>query len=392
MTKYLRYVIRNIEPLRIADDSASKRGQTATLQYIPGSTIRGLVINALSKDNGFILIKKKLFSSGVRFLNAYPLAEWQIKSEELKKKELIPSPKGFYEYKGEPDESGTKVIENSVANEDFSQYGLKKADIGKYCYIKDGRICYFPIEIGSDMKINMNREGNEEQDVFRSEYIMPGHSFAGYIAIDEELEGHDKSSDQNERKSHRNIIIMREVADKIRNVFSGQIILGNARSAGMGKCIVEECDYYEDVPYSEYQEEPPLSGKCYMMLLSNAVMRGKNGEYCGFDMDALANDLDVEKMEIEQCATSVVDVKGFNRTWKCKIPSVPMFEQGSVFRLSVEGELTEEKIRRLMDKGIGIRRDEGFGRIIFLKDYDQIHVKQEKSMTLEYISPPEMFE
>ena len=33
-----------------------------------------------------------------------------------------------------------------------------------------------------------------------------------------------------------------------------------------------------------------------------------------------------------------------------------------------------------MDRGIGIRRNEGFGRIIFLKDYDQIHEKQEKSM------------
>ena len=70
MAEYLRYVIKNIEPLRIADDSISQNGQTATLRYIPGSTIRGLIVNALSKEDDFEEIKKKLFSLDVRYLNA----------------------------------------------------------------------------------------------------------------------------------------------------------------------------------------------------------------------------------------------------------------------------------------------------------------------------------
>lgn len=38
MSNYFRYVIKNMEPLRIADDSSSQNGQTNTLRYIPGSS------------------------------------------------------------------------------------------------------------------------------------------------------------------------------------------------------------------------------------------------------------------------------------------------------------------------------------------------------------------
>ena len=40
MAKYLRYVIKTVEPIRISDDSMSQSGQTDTLRYIPGTTIR----------------------------------------------------------------------------------------------------------------------------------------------------------------------------------------------------------------------------------------------------------------------------------------------------------------------------------------------------------------
>ena len=49
MAVYIKYRLRNDEPFRIADDSTSQRGQVQTLTYIPGSTMRGVVINALVK-------------------------------------------------------------------------------------------------------------------------------------------------------------------------------------------------------------------------------------------------------------------------------------------------------------------------------------------------------
>ena len=92
-----------MEPLRIADDSTSQSGQTNTLRYIPGSSIRGLVINQLALQPDFERKKQILFSNQVRFLNAYPMID---------QTELIPSPKGFYEDKTEA--AGRKELENVV--------------------------------------------------------------------------------------------------------------------------------------------------------------------------------------------------------------------------------------------------------------------------------------
>ena len=100
MSRYLRYEIENLEPIRIADDSRSQTGEMISLRYIPGSTIRGLVVNNLAKNGKLDSVKKVLFSEKTRFLNAY------IKENGH---ELIPSPKGFYEDKTT---SEKKKIEN----------------------------------------------------------------------------------------------------------------------------------------------------------------------------------------------------------------------------------------------------------------------------------------
>ena len=80
----------------------------------------------------------------------------------------------------------------------------------------------------------------------------------------------------------------------------------------------------------------------------------------------------MSNLEIEKCATSVVDVRGYNRKWGVRIPSITMYEKGSVFKLKFDGVISEEKLKAVMDRGIGVRRNEGFGRVIFLKDYEKI--------------------
>ena len=130
MTEYFRFVIRNIEPVRISNDSISQNGQTVSLRYIPGSSIRGYVINKIADSQEFEAVKKILFSDKVRFLNAYLYAD---------EKELIPSLKGFYEDKRVA--SGKKEIENVLVKGDFSD-GLKRAALGRFCYVSGDTINY----------------------------------------------------------------------------------------------------------------------------------------------------------------------------------------------------------------------------------------------------------
>lgn len=338
MSEYLKIVFQNLEPVRIADDSTSQSGQTVTLRYIPGTAIRGIVINALARETDFEEIKHSLFSAKVRYLNAYPTDG---------EKELLPSPKGFYEDKKEGLEK--KEIDNVVVNGEFEE-GKKRAALGRFCRIEGDTIYHYAVNTGSDLKITIN---DTKQNVFRNEYMCAGYIFTGYIVVEDSA-----------------------LKDRIRDVFREDFVVGNARSAGLGKCRVISCEYVDRLPYEDYLPAADQEKECYMLLLSNTVMRDQNGELCGLDRSKLEEKMNITKLKIAYCSTSTVDVKGYNRKWKTKIPSAVMYEQGSVFHLEYEGVLTREKMSALCDQGIGIRLNEGFGRVIFLNDYESVRYKQ----------------
>ena len=72
MSKYLKIDLKNLDPLRIADDRTSQHGQTDTLRYIPGSALRGYVMSELAKRViNFETWKPDFFNGKIRFLNAY---------------------------------------------------------------------------------------------------------------------------------------------------------------------------------------------------------------------------------------------------------------------------------------------------------------------------------
>ena len=133
-------------------------------------------------------------------------------------------------------------------------------------------IYYYNVDTGSDLKIKIN---DEKQNVFRHEYICAGYTFTGYIAVDDSA-----------------------LRDRIKRVFTESFVVGNGRSAGLGKCEVISCEYTDRLPYEEYLPNVQQENECYMMLLSNTVMRDANGELCGLDCDALAEKMGVTGLKI----------------------------------------------------------------------------------------------
>ncbi len=342
--RYLKLSIINVEPLCISDDSTSQSGQTNCYRYIPGTTIRGFVVNRLASDEIlFGQYKKDLFSDRIAFMNGYP------KSGD---NELIPSLKGFYENK-----KADGAIQNVVINGRFDE-GMKRASLGRFCRIDGDTVRYCGIDTGSTMKIKI---GRDDQSVFRSEYIVPGYNFTSYIAFSDDIDDNLFNS-------------VKSCFDEKKAVF------GNGRSQGYGKCFVtaSECEAPE---YEKYCDVHDDDKSIYMILLSNTVMRDDDGEYCGLNCDKLAKKLNVEKVLVKQCSTSTVIVHGFNRTLSIKLPTVPMYEQGSVFKLSIEGSLKKDSLVSLMDSGIGERKNEGFGRILFLgSSYEILNRKKEDNV------------
>ena len=357
--KYIKYTIRNTGPLRITDSSTSQQGQMETLTYIPGSSIRGYVIGRFVQDNSLPDYKQALLSDDCRFLNAYS-SFGTAEERQL----LIPPLKGFYEDKtgDEP-----KKLVNVVVNSDPpGTHKRSSLGDGVLLYKKDNddnviTMKTYSLVKGSDLRIRINadRQGSETA-LFRNDYIAPGHEFTGYIAV----------QDAN-------------LADEIIKRFGDEIKIGNARTSGYGRCKVIDGPSLEDAfPYSRLAVEESQESSCYMALLSNTVMRNELGEYCGLNKEKLGGLMGVKKLEIERCATSLADVRGYNRTWGGHIPSVKMYDKGSVFKLKYEGSADIGKLNALMEEGIGVRRNEGFGQILFIKDYDQIKYRVKGTETL----------
>ena len=182
---YIRYILKNIEPLRITDNSTSQSGQMDTLTYIPGMTIRGVVISALaeklekSEPDTWKQLRWELFSDQVSYLNAYPIKrvkEVQSKENQSEGIELIPSPKGFYEDKKQSKDTKMK----NVLKEDIS--GWKRASLGRYCYMSKEKIYFSNVALGSDLRISM---GNKEQEknMFRGQYMIKDQMFCGFIIV-----------------------------------------------------------------------------------------------------------------------------------------------------------------------------------------------------------------
>lgn len=340
--RYLDLEIQNVGPLRIANDDTSQQGQTDTLYYIPGSTIRGLVINSLCKDERqFKKLKKDLFSDKVHFMNAYLMAGGR---------RLIPSLKGFYEDKAVC--KGKKEIENVLVG-DVGQ-GKKRAALGRYCYPEGEDILYGSIAMGEHLSINRGREG--KRTVFRSQYIQKGQSFAGYITFDDSIE--------------------EETVTAVREVFSDYFYIGNSRYSGYGRCRCVREEIKNGIPYRELRSKRDRS-RFYMVLLSNMSMRNNYGELAGLDLDVLAKRLFCSSLRLNRCASSVVEVHGYNRAWNGTIPSSVMYEAGSVFCIETKdgSVINKDHFAELEEQGIGIRRNEGFGQVLFLDTYDRLRYK-----------------
>jgi CRISPR-associated protein Csx10 len=76
-----------------------------------------------------------------------------------------------------------------------------------------------------------------------------------------------------------------------------------------------------------------------------------------------------EKLEIENVMLETADVQfevtsGYNHKWKARIPEVTAAAAGSILVYEYDGDLEEDKLLEFEEKGVGERKNEGFGRII----------------------------
>lgn len=347
----LRYRISTEEPVIVSNLSRSNGNSYETRGLIPGSAIRGMIMSELVENSPewFQEHRVDLLSEGTRFLDAVPV---------LGDRAVLPTLLGFYE-----DKQQTQF--ESVLKDPDSIIGLKRAGLGSFCSLDGDTIRYWSPETAGTTRIqrnngSVNSGDNKDTEMFQTRYLCKGQTLEGYIYLENPA-----------------------LAGKIAEVLSGSIRLGADRYQGFGKCKVELLEAVEVpnwVSAYGYHSQDEIGKELYMVVLSPLNMLDANGTPCGIDLDGLGAAIGLKNVKIHLCATTAAEYGGFNRTWQCREPALPMYDRGSVFVLKwKEGEPDLALMRDVELHGLGVRAAEGFGQVLFLRPeiYKQIARKAE---------------
>lgn len=328
----IRYRLRADTPVLITDRGRSADNSYETQGYISGSAVRGAVMSRLAAQNPALFAANKiaLLSDRTRFLDAAPAVGGLP---------ALPSIKGFYEDKEE------KAFESLVKTGSFTP-GLKRARLGAFCALQDGAVHYWSARTGGVTRI---KRGEKEEDTrpFQTRYLSAGQEFEGYILLEDPA-----------------------LADPIAEALSDTVWLGADRYEGYGKCSVTVLEAVEAPAWQEkygYTAQDVPGQELYLLAVSPFVMLDGTGEPRGLDLIALAEKLGVGSVTLLQSSTAVARFDAYNRTWQCREPALPMYDRGSIFKLRCDRPPQTDRLLALQGDGLGVRRAQGFGQILFLR-------------------------
>lgn len=346
-THCLHYTLYTETPVSMTDYNRSGENSWDTHGYIAGAAVRGMAASLLAQrePDWFAANKIALLTEKTRFLSAFPV--------QNDNPAVLPSLKGFYEQKDGSD--FRSVLENGEISE-----GSKRADVGSFCTIENGVLHYWNARTGGSQRIQRT-----DKLIFQTRSIDAGQRFDGYILLDDA-----------------------SLAPKLAEVLCGTVWIGADRYDGMGKCrmTIEACEApaYEHYGKAQRHNENKV---LYMLALSPLSMTNECGEPCGINWKVLAEKLGIASVNSEFSSTSVSEYGGFNRQWGCHTPAVRMYDAGSLFKISFEGAAPDEAHLSVIEQsGLGLRRAEGFGQVLFLSEslFGSIKAKQ----PVEYTAAP----
>jgi len=349
----------------------------ATLCYIPGSMLRGALARAIGnpdRDEAARAEFQSLVLGGnVAWLNAYPNHD---------NSRTLPAPPGLRRDKQQPgaandpwdvfdlavydgrpgptheletDDGELHWPEESLAGlgESFvtlgsSGYRLSPDVSGRVHQQRDR-------ERGCSWTDTSQRDEKPRGTLFAVESLDAGQTFQGAIQI--------RAGSDSERDA---------ILKRIESLLGGNVLLGRSRRAEYGgDARITFC-----FDPNRRREWPRIcwrgvinAGQLFrVQLVSPCLIR--NQDTGQFDPAALA-DVIVEKLKgraaVKCVRAGFETVGGFNRKWRLELPQVLAVATGSTVVLQATDTISLSEIESLENAGLGERRTEGFGRIVFLE-------------------------
>lgn len=352
--KVIPYRITLQEPLlatRIAGDPNS----AVSYPYVPGSTVRGAVVAAYMKNKGVAAldlemeeVQRLFFDARTRYLNAYPV--------DAGNRRTLPVPRSLFAVKG--DETRLYDFAHKViyeVNGEKAQFVAAARDFQSFCWI-DGDEMYFVaprrrINVHTSRDRVMGRATEESGAVFQYDALEEGQTFAGWVLTDDDSD----------------VEVLMSLLQNVQR-------LGGSSNSGYGRVSVEV-----DAAQRPWREvsgsvETIDAGQTFVVtLLSDALIRDPaTGQHTWDVRPALQELLGVAVEDAQpggdeerRSVWRMEEVGGFNRTWGLPLPQAYAIAAGSVFVLRATSSISADAIAAVEWRGIGERRAEGFGRLVF---------------------------
>jgi CRISPR-associated protein Csx10 len=351
----IRYRITSLSPLLFSSNTGDPN-MVATLDYIPGTHLRGMIANEFIKRKGL----------GEKAHEDEKFYRWFLKGDIKTTNGYIVQERNGEFYRNLPipfsiqKEKGKETFYDLLfQNKDFDKQ--TKAVFG-FATIEEGEDENKLIIKGVKKSLNFHHARDREKGVskegqiFNYESINEGQVFEGFII--------GKEDD------------LRELTGIISD---GVYYIGRSRNNQYGKIRFEILSKEPEEFHSEVKIEEEPKDDIVLTLLSDTIIYNEMG-FSTTDLRELEKLLNCKiiKSFIKQS-----DEEGFISVWKLKTPSEICFKAGSCFLL--EGA-DMEKLKELQKTGIGLRTHEGFGRfIIGLQKENDIKLKDENDE--EYRKP-----
>lgn len=337
MSKYITYTIEALENIKLAESNVQIDSEES-MDYIPGSPVRGAFIYKYIMKNNNVDIntgehRDKLLKGGIKFLNAYPMID-DVRS--------IPFPKCYFAPKQEIKAFDDR-LNIEIGLDRKLDDGYEKVRISEF--VLPSNDAYSMVKIKKIANLHINKK-NEKNKLFRYTAIEKGQSFKGIIKIEKEEYIH-------------------EVFDLLSDVI---VYIGGSKGSGYGKCRIYDMREEDINPeYDQFNDKYSFDKDIYLLALSDIIYRTDLGEYKTYiEPEFIARALNIH---VEEFACSSIETKritSFNNKWNCRTPQIVGIKVGSVFKYKINGEIDEGLLIKFMDKGIGERKADGFGRFVIL--------------------------
>lgn len=361
--KYYYLTIDVEEPLKI-NDVIRTSDSTRALTYIPGHVLRGALIHTYLQERGFTpndLDTTKVFHpERIQFWNGYLMVNG---------KRSIPFGQHLFETKA-ASKSTRKVRDVYNALQDGGLEEIEKQSpvrVSRHMMtFDDERIVGANVQITSNLHISIYGPDGRRDDplLYRYEAIAPNQRFQAVVKVEED----------------------NDFVQWLREKSSFYVWLGGARNSGYGRSKVTVQAGMDNVEMPT--NLPPFEDELYIIATSDWIIYNEHGQLISaLDDKWLSDQLGATVQIVGQIVNTELS-GGYISHWRAYQPMIRSVKAGSVFRYKIiAGTIDENRLIQLIERGVGSRTNEGFGRFIILPkwNYKQIKLTDGKTSLFEAV-------